>query len=103
MKYSIGQVSKIVKLRQSVLRFWESEFKQLSPEKTSGGTRKYSDHDIDLILRIKDLLYNQKFTIEGAKAKLEHIDNVSDKKQFDIRALKEIVNELESILEELKK
>ena len=103
MKYSIGQASKIVKLRQSVLRFWESEFEQLNPEKTEGGTRKYSDNDIDLIFKIKDLLYNQKYTIEGAKTKLRLLGNNQNKKGLDIQELKEIVIEFESILKELSK
>jgi len=69
-KVSIGEASKIADLPQSVLRYWESVFEQLTPEKTAGGTRKYSAQDIELILRIKDLLHNKKFTIKGAKAEL---------------------------------
>jgi DNA-binding transcriptional MerR regulator len=100
MKYSIGQTSKIVGLRQSVLRFWESEFEQLAPEKTAGGTRKYSDEDINLIFKIKDLLYNQKFTIDGAKKQLELL-KTANKKEITLNELIAIINELESILKEL--
>jgi DNA-binding transcriptional MerR regulator len=102
MKYSIGQTSKIVGLRQSVLRFWESEFKQLEPEKTPGGTRKYSDEDINLLFKIKDLLYNQKYTIEGAKIQLKK-QNTGNKKEINISELRTIIDELESILKELSR
>ena len=65
--YSIGEVSKVTKLKQYVLRYWETEFKQLSPAKNKAGNRTYRQKDIDIILEIKELLYNQKFTIDGAR------------------------------------
>ena len=68
--YSIGEVSKMVDLKSYVLRYWETEFKQLSPPKNRAGNRTYRKKDIDLIIRIKDLLYNKKFTIEGARSML---------------------------------
>ncbi len=68
--YSIGEVSNLLDLKTHVIRYWESEFRQLRPQKTSGGNRKYSQKDIDLLTRIKDMLHNQKFTIEGARKRL---------------------------------
>jgi DNA-binding transcriptional MerR regulator len=68
--YSIGEVSKITGLKQYVLRYWETEFRQLSPSKNKAGNRTYRQKDIDLIMQIKDLLYNRRFTIEGARAQL---------------------------------
>jgi len=68
--YSIGEVSKMVDLKSYVLRYWETEFKQLSPPKNRAGNRTYRKKDIDLIIDIKDLLYNKKFTIEGARSVL---------------------------------
>ena len=68
--YSIGEVSKMVDLKSYVLRYWETEFKQLSPPKNRAGNRTYRKKDIDLIISIKDLLYNRRFTIEGAKSML---------------------------------
>ena len=68
--YSIGEVSKMVDLKSYVLRYWETEFKQLSPPKNRAGNRTYRKKDIDLIINIKDLLYNKKFTIEGARSML---------------------------------
>ena len=68
--YSIGEVSKITELKAYVLRYWETEFKQLKPPKNRAGNRTYRQSDIDLILYIKDLLYTKKFTIEGARSML---------------------------------
>ena len=65
--YSIGEVSEITKLKQYVLRYWETEFVQLKPAKNSAGNRNYRKSDIDLILDIKDLLYKRHYTIKGAK------------------------------------
>ena len=68
--YSIGEVSKMVNLKSYVLRYWETEFKQLSPPKNRAGNRTYRKKDIDLIINIKDLLYNKKYTIQGARSML---------------------------------
>ena len=68
--YSIGEVSKMMDLKAYVLRYWETEFKQLKPPKNRAGNRTYRQSDIDLILYIKDLLYTKKFTIEGARHQL---------------------------------
>ncbi|MFP4547662.1 MAG: MerR family transcriptional regulator [bacterium] len=71
--YSIGEVAEMVGLKPHVLRYWESEFSILSPSKNRAGNRIYKDKDILLVRFIKDLLYNKKFTIEGAKQKLSNI------------------------------
>ena len=68
--YSIGEVSKMVGIKAYVLRYWETEFKQLSPPKNRAGNRTYRQKDIDLIFKIKELLYNKKYTIEGARSLL---------------------------------
>ena len=68
--YSIGEVSKMVNLKSYVLRYWETEFKQLAPPKNRAGNRTYRQKDIDLIFKIKDLLYNEKYTIQGARSLL---------------------------------
>ena len=66
LSYSIGQVSDLTEIAQSTLRYWETVIVSLDPFKTEGGSRRYSKDDIELILVIKDLLYNQGFTIKGA-------------------------------------
>ena len=65
--YSISEVSKITDIEQYVLRYWETEFEQLGPQKNRAGNRIYTNKDIQLILYIKELLREKKYTIEGAK------------------------------------
>jgi len=100
--YSIGEVSKIVKMKSYVLRYWETEFKQLSPPKNRAGNRTYRQKDIDIILEIKNLLYNKKFTIEGARTLIgsKNISNdTSNQKDYlmkiklELQKIKRIINE----------
>ena len=65
--YSISEVSEITKLKAYVLRYWETEFSHLSPPKNRAGNRTYRQKDIEIILKIKDLLYDKKYTIDGAR------------------------------------
>ncbi|TAK52015.1 MAG: MerR family transcriptional regulator [Bacteroidetes bacterium] len=65
--YSISEVSKITGLEQYVLRYWETEFEQLKPAKNRAGNRIYTNRDIKLILEVKRLLRDERYTIEGAK------------------------------------
>jgi DNA-binding transcriptional MerR regulator len=69
--YSISEVSTITGLEQYVLRYWESEFPQLKPAKNRAGNRIYTNKDIKLIIYIKKLLRDERYTIEGAKRVLE--------------------------------
>ncbi len=66
----IGEVSRITSLNSSVLRFWETEFESLRPVKSRSGQRLYTKKDVDLIIRIKALLYKDKLTIAGARNRL---------------------------------
>jgi len=70
--YSISEVSKITDLEQYVLRYWESEFDELKPAKNRAGNRIYTNRDIKLILHIKKLLRDERYTIEGAKQVLKN-------------------------------
>ncbi len=70
--YSISEVSKITSIEQYVLRYWETEFEQLRPQKNRAGNRIYTNKDIQLILHIKTLLRERKYTIEGAKKIMEN-------------------------------
>ena len=88
--YSISEVSKITEVEQYVLRYWETEFEELKPQKNRAGNRIYTNKDIQLIIHIKGLLREKKYTIEGAKKILEsYTPNESQH-----------VIEVESILEE---
>jgi DNA-binding transcriptional MerR regulator len=69
--YSISEVSKITDIEQYVLRYWETEFEQLKPQKNRAGNRIYTNKDIQLIMYIKELLREKKYTIQGARKILE--------------------------------
>ncbi|RZP30653.1 MerR family transcriptional regulator [bacterium] len=113
--YSIGEVSKMTELKAYVLRYWETEFKQLKPPKNRAGNRTYRQSDVDLILFIKDLLYNKKFTIEGARTQIVSMgeDDKTEKKIDEEKPVKvvpakketlvKIKQELETLLELLRK
>ena len=69
--FKIGEVCRLADVQPYVLRYWETEFPPLAPSKSGGGQRMYTQREIDIILRIKGLLYSEGFTIAGAKKKLE--------------------------------
>jgi len=69
--YRIGQACKELDIQPYVLRYWETEFSVLSPDKSKSGQRVYSEEDLQVIRRIKELLYDEGFTIAGAKKRLE--------------------------------
>jgi len=68
--YKIGEVSRVVGVESYVLRYWETEFSFLNPRKSKSGQRIYAKNDVDLILQIKHLLYEEKYTIDGVRRKL---------------------------------
>src|SRR3954469_20456741 len=68
--FKIGEVSELLGVEPYVLRYWETEFPVLSPKKSGTGHRLYRRKDVELLLRIKHLLYEKKFTIEGARQTL---------------------------------
>jgi DNA-binding transcriptional MerR regulator len=68
--YRIGEVSQVVGVEPHVLRYWESEFPTIRPQKSNSGQRVYSQQDVDKLLRVKELLRNQGFSIAGARKRL---------------------------------
>ena len=82
--YSIGEVSTLTKLKPYVLRYWESEFNQLKPSKNRAGNRIYRQKDIEIVLKIKNLLYKQKFTIDGAKISLSKKKDTSELEEINL-------------------
>jgi DNA-binding transcriptional MerR regulator len=68
--YSISEVAELARVKQHVLRYWEGEFPALSPPKNRAGNRMYRDRDVKLVLAIRELLYEQGYTIAGARQKL---------------------------------
>jgi DNA-binding transcriptional MerR regulator len=69
--YKIGEACKVLDIQPYVLRYWETEFPSLAPNKSSSGQRVYTENELDVIRRIKVLLYDEGYTIAGAKKKLE--------------------------------
>ncbi|GBD88017.1 HTH-type transcriptional repressor YcgE [bacterium BMS3Abin03] len=98
--YSISEVSKITNIEQYVLRYWETEFEQLKPQKNRAGNRIYTNKDIQLILYIKELLREKKYTIEGAMKILEEYSQT--KSVSTGTASKQQAIEQKEILEEEK-
>ncbi len=77
--YRIGEVSRITGLKPHVLRYWESEFKMIKPYKAGSLQRLYRKKDLDLILKIKKLLYEEGFTIAGAKRKIRDLEKMENR------------------------
>ena len=114
--YSISEVSEIAELKQYVLRYWETEFSQLKPSKNRAGNRIYRSHDVDLLMEIKSLLYDRKFTIKGAQQYLKSPpmktrETVTKKKivklsnSVDIQTLKDLkqgLGDLIKLIEQFK-
>ena len=101
--YSIGEVSEITELKQYVLRYWETEFPHLKPNKNSAGNRIYRQNDIENLLEIKNLLYNEKFTIKGAKQYIKTHKDEQKTVQKTINKVLPILNDNEiQVLKKIK-
>jgi len=107
--FRIGEVSKLLGVPAYVLRFWESEFALLSPKKSDTGHRQFRRKDVELLFRIKELLYDKRFTLEGARQTLKearkHTVAAPEGQQnlFAIDPLPQIREELVSLLELLNR
>ena len=102
--YSIAEVSRITGLKAYVLRFWESEFSELRPAKNTAGNRIYRKSDIRIIFLIKRLLYQEKYTIDGAKQYLRKMRSKDDPKmQLSLLELKrdDLIEEIKAGLKEI--
>jgi len=100
--FKIGEVSKLTELPTYVLRFWETEFSCIRPKRTSSGQRLYRRGDVEMVFKIRHLLHERKFTIEGARQYLSKrkADPPEEAPQLSI---KEIAAELKNISNLLKK
>ncbi len=104
--FTIGEVSELCGVKPHVLRYWEQEFTQLKPVKRRGNRRYYQHHEVLLVRRIRDLLYEQGFTISGARNRLDEAASGSGRGQAarveagkgDLAAIR---SELKSIIESL--
>ncbi|MEJ2530018.1 MAG: MerR family transcriptional regulator [Gammaproteobacteria bacterium] len=100
--FTIGEVSELCGVKPHVLRYWEQEFPQLKPVKRRGNRRYYQRHDVLMIRQIRNLLYEQGFTIGGARQQLTGADAKDDYSQSQV-IIKQLRTELEEILQILKR
>lgn len=80
--FKIGEVACLADIKTSVLRYWETEFSFLNPEKSSAGQRLYTKQDIEMVQQIKQLLYHEKYTIEGVRKKFSPRRNAAAKQNI---------------------
>jgi len=95
--FRIGEVSRIIGVEPYVLRYWESEFPQVRPSRADSNQRTYQKKDLEIIMEIKRLLYEERMTIEGAKRKLKQKISTDEKKGIEL--VQELKMELQEIIE----
>jgi DNA-binding transcriptional MerR regulator len=96
--FTIGEVSELCGVKPHVLRYWEQEFTELSPVKRRGNRRYYQHHEVLMIRQIRSLLYEQGYTISGARAHLIN-DNAKEDSARNKQLIHQMITELEDILE----
>ena len=104
--FSIGEVCELTGLKPHVLRYWESQFRFLSPAKNRSGNRVYQRREVELIMLVKHLLYSEKYTIEGARQKVDEHRKGGDLKAvargaLALEALTALEDDLKDVLESL--
>ena len=102
--FSIGDVCQLTDLKPHVLRYWESQFRFLNPAKNRSGNRVYQRREIELILLVKHLLYNEKYTIEGARRRIEQFRRSGElrgeaRRALHLETIEGLTQELRSILD----
>ena len=103
--YKIGEVSRITGVKSHVLRYWESEFKEIKPLKSRSLQRLYQKKDIELIFKIKQLLYKEGYTIAGARTKIKELAQGNRKPtqlDFDKQRMGEIILDLKAKLKGIR-
>ena len=107
--FKIGEAARLCALKPYVLRYWETEFHSLRPQKTRSGQRLYRRQDVEMLLRIRNLLHDQRFTIEGARTRLRELGHEEvappplpppDVDVETMRKIKQAVVELIGLVEE---
>ncbi len=98
--FTIGEVSELCQVKAHVLRYWEQEFSQLAPVKRRGNRRYYQRQDVLMIRQIRSLLYDQGYTIGGAKLKLSGSESRDDSSQSK-QLIRQMIVELEEVLDVL--
>jgi DNA-binding transcriptional MerR regulator len=100
--YSIGEVCALTDLKPHVLRYWESQFRFLNPAKNRSGNRVYKAREVELIMLVKHLLYTEKFTIDGARQRIDHFRRTGELRAAGRRAIEtETIQEVRLALEDV--
>jgi DNA-binding transcriptional MerR regulator len=100
--FSIGEVCALTDLKPHVLRYWESQFRFLNPAKNRSGNRVYKSRDVELVMLVKHLLYSEKFTIDGARQRLDHYRKTGELKTAARQAMRyETVRDIERALADI--
>ncbi len=100
--FTIGEVGRLCKLKPHVLRYWEQEFNQLSPSKRRGNRRYYQHKDVLLVRKIRELLHEQGYTIEGARQQLSGVTPKDNREERLYNALQTAVGKLEKVAQDLR-
>jgi len=102
--FSIGEICRLLEVKPHVLRYWEQEFELVNPRKDRNGKRQYSRNDLNNLFRIKHLLHEEKYTIEGARRRLwNEFSNDSVDVKAAIQALRETLVNLSLKIDEMKR
>ncbi len=99
--FTIGEVSELCAVKPHVLRYWEQEFEQLAPVKRRGNRRYYQHHDVLMIRQIRSLLYDQGFTIGGARQRLQGEQQGEENTRYRL-VVRQMIAELEDVLRLLR-
>lgn len=103
MTYSIGEIEELSGIRQNVLRYWETVIPGFAPRKDLGGRRVYTERDFEIVLRLKHLIYDRKFTIEGARNEILRESQAYETHAEAMNAIRELRTELTQLYFELRK
>ncbi len=103
MTYTIGQVEELTNIRQNVLRYWETVIPGFAPRKDLGGRRVYTERDFEIVLRLKYLIYERKFTIEGARNEILRESQAYENNAEAMNAIRELRRDLTELYFTIKK
>ena len=103
MTYTIGQVEELTGIKQNVLRYWETVIPGFAPRKDLGGRRVYTERDFEIILRLKHLIYDRKFTIEGARNEILRESQAYENNAEAMNAIRELRRDLTELYFTIKK
>ncbi|MBQ8013494.1 MAG: MerR family transcriptional regulator [Treponema sp.] len=103
MTYTIGEIEELTGIKQNILRYWETVIPGFAPRKDLGGRRVYTERDFEIVLRLKHLIYERKFTIEGARNEILHESQAYEDHAEAMNTIRELRTELTKLYFEIKK